>query len=494
MALRREAGARRAILAAERKAATPGYALAAVILVSLLWRLPSLFDPPWVNDEGTYFAVAHSMAHGLSLYRQVWENKPPAIYLLYGGVYHLSGPSLLTIRLVASLIVAGWLVVTERIGRRIAGPLPGLVATLLLGFLLGVPVLEGTTANAELFLGACTLLGVYLILVRQQPILAGVLFGLAILFKAVAAFDAAALAVWLLQNRRSDLWQFVAGFLLFPGAAVVWAAGVGILPEMVRHAFLYDIGYVGHTNGGGLPWLLLLKLGALGAATVFLRRAPFPVLWLLYASAGALFGGRFFGHYTLQALPALCLCVALVLRDRERLAARLLPIIPLVSVTVGGISALAGWSLAASGHDSILARRLQYYANFVRLAVGSESYSRYRGQIDDHVNRNLRVAQTTKGLPAGRLLVWGNTPWIYVLSGRLPATPYTSSLRQPEVPGETATLTRSTCRAQPAVLVLIEPLAPSFQALTCSRQRALSHYRLERRIDNAEVYAVRRSG
>jgi hypothetical protein len=116
--------------------------------------------------------------------------------------------------------------------------------------------------------------------------------------------------------------------------------------------------------------------------------------------------------------------------------------------------------MAASGHDSILARRLQWYPNFVRYALGTESYSTYRGQVDDHVNRNFRVAQVIKTLPPGKLLVWGNTPWIYVLSGRLPATLYTSALRDPQVPGETQTLTRAVSRRRTRIVVVIQPPLP----------------------------------
>src|SRR5438445_5428563 len=88
--------------------------LLVVLLVSLLWRLPSLFDPPWVNDEGTYFAVAQAMAHGYRLYADVWENKPPGVYLLYSAVYHPFGASLIAIRLIASLITVLIVVLTYR--------------------------------------------------------------------------------------------------------------------------------------------------------------------------------------------------------------------------------------------------------------------------------------------------------------------------------------------------------------------------------------------
>ncbi|HVA88727.1 MAG TPA: hypothetical protein VNL71_02690, partial [Chloroflexota bacterium] len=62
-----------------------------LIAFCTLWRLPGLGDPPWLNDEGVYAMVGRALLHGEKLYRQVWENKPPAIYLLNAGVERLGG-------------------------------------------------------------------------------------------------------------------------------------------------------------------------------------------------------------------------------------------------------------------------------------------------------------------------------------------------------------------------------------------------------------------
>src|SRR5579885_3109079 len=99
-ASRRDEAARR-----QRPALVAAWPFLTVVLIAMLWRLPSFFDPPWVNDEGTYFAVAQAMAHGYRLYAGVWENKLPALYLVYSAVYHSVGPSLLAIRLLTAAVV-----------------------------------------------------------------------------------------------------------------------------------------------------------------------------------------------------------------------------------------------------------------------------------------------------------------------------------------------------------------------------------------------------
>jgi 4-amino-4-deoxy-L-arabinose transferase-like glycosyltransferase len=461
------------------------WALGFVVAASLVWRLPSLFDPPWVNDEGTYYAVAQAMAHGYRLYADIWENKPPALYLVYSAVYHLVGPSLLAIRLVATASALASVHLAFLLARRYAGAESALLAAMLTGLLLAVPFLEGTTGNAELFLALLMACAVYVGIAQDSPGLAGLAAAGAVLFKAVAGFDAAALAIWLYLHRRRRLGPYLGALLCSLGVAALAAGLSGILPAMVRDAFLYDLGYVAHGNGGGVPWLLLLKLAALAGLTLALRRAPFPWLWLAFAAAGALFSGRIFGHYLLQCVVPVSLCVALLMKDRPRASRRAVIALPCLFLAGAAASALLGWGLIASGHDSILARRLQWYPNFVRMAVGAESYAQYRMQVDDAVARNIRVAAIVDSLPPGRILVWGNTPWVYVLSHRLPATPYTSAVRQPAVPGEMAALRGAVRVGVPREVVVIWPPDPPLG----SAEAALSRrYRRVTRVGKATIY------
>jgi Dolichyl-phosphate-mannose-protein mannosyltransferase len=472
-----------------RRLASPRWvSVVPVLLLALLWRVPSLFDPPWVNDEGTYFAVAQAMSHGFRLYSDVWENKPPALYLLYSAVYHSVGPSLVAIRLLAALAVLATAVLVFQIALRFTGHRAALLAAMIYGLLMDVPFLEGTTGNAEVFLSVFTALGVYLALVRGRPSAAGLSMGVACLFKAVAGFDLLALGIWLVVQLRTPAWCYALGAVAVFALVAALAAADGILAPLLRNAGLYDLGYVGHANGGGLPWVLMAKLLVLAILTFALRAAPFPYLWLVYAAAGALVSGRFFGHYALQAVAPFSVCLAMAVERRGLRPRRMLVALPLAFLSLAILSSAIGWSLSSSGHDSILIRRLQWYGNFVRYASGQESYVTYSSQIDDHVNRNIRVAAVLDRLPRGKLLVWGNTPWIYVLARRLPATPYTSALRDPLVPGETTALRTAIIDDRPREIVVISPPLPPLG----SAVRALGvRYRVVAHRQNATVYVRR---
>ena len=148
-------------------------ALSTAVIAALVLRLPSLWDPPWVNDEGTYFAVAQAMAHGYRLYVDVWENKPPALYLLYEAVYRPFGPSLLAVRIIACVAAIGLLLGVWRIASQLMDGERALVAVSLAGIMLAVPFLEGTTANAELFMAVFSAASVWLAVVAGNPASSG---------------------------------------------------------------------------------------------------------------------------------------------------------------------------------------------------------------------------------------------------------------------------------------------------------------------------------
>jgi hypothetical protein len=480
-----------------------------VLLATLLWRLPSLFDPPWVNDEGTYFAVAQAMAHGYRLYDGVWENKPPALYLVYSAIYHSVGPNLLVLRAVTAVAVLCLLAYSWRLTAWFCGPEWSPAGSLAVGLVFGVPFLEGTTGNAEVFVALLAAAAVDMALIRGRAAVAGAMIGLAVLFKVVGAFDGVAIGLTLLfavggvgargVAARLDTASLapirVRMFVAFSlaAAAVVLVACLGALiagdfAAMVRNAFLYDIGYVSHGNGSGVPWALLVKLLLLVVAGTWAWRKPFPVFWLVFATFGALFSGRIFGHYLLQPVVPAVLTAALIARHLG-LPPRRAPVLLIAAfVAAAGFAAAGGLALARIQGPSILASRLQYYANVVRVASGAESYATYRNQIDDHVTRNERVAARIRRMPRGKLLVWGNTPWIYVLAHRLPATPYTSSLRDPEVPGETSMLRRAVQHGSPRVVVVISPALPPLGPARGSLVRA---YVRVGSVGNAVVFASR---
>src|ERR1700704_3424949 len=68
-----------------------------------LLRLPSLFEPLWYGDEGVYQVIGMAINQGRLLYRDIWDNKPPLLYLLY-AIFQSNQPIIRFACLVAGLI------------------------------------------------------------------------------------------------------------------------------------------------------------------------------------------------------------------------------------------------------------------------------------------------------------------------------------------------------------------------------------------------------
>ena len=112
-----------------------GFAAAA-----LLWS-----EPEVIVDAARYFTQAkQAQVYGIAYFLQAWGGEIPAwtdlplVPLLYGAVFSLFGEERVYIQLCTSLLFAGTIVLTYRLGRTLWGDAVGLTAGALL---LGMPYL-----------------------------------------------------------------------------------------------------------------------------------------------------------------------------------------------------------------------------------------------------------------------------------------------------------------------------------------------------------------
>ena len=56
--------------------------LVLLVALAVILRIPSLFEPYWYGDEGIYLTLGEGVRQGLVLYRDIFDHKPPAIYLV----------------------------------------------------------------------------------------------------------------------------------------------------------------------------------------------------------------------------------------------------------------------------------------------------------------------------------------------------------------------------------------------------------------------------
>lgn len=516
---------------------------AALLAFCTLWRLPSLADPPWLNDEGTYATVGRALAEGEPLYRQVWENKPPGVYLLYGAVHLLVGPEhlLAGVRILALLASLTILLAVYRIASLLRDRWAGALALLFAGILVDLPLLDGTSANAEIFLAAATSAGMALILpsllthasasartlahgspaerrLDRDPLpspiflAAGVAFGVALLFKLVAGADLLAallVAGWpsagcRLPTRLRRVGWLLAGAIVPVGAVALWLAARGLLGDALYATVGYNRGYVAAGQSlHALPLTvaaLCVPLALLGFAArlVRSREGSFPTpaavtLWLAVALIGALASGRSYPHYYLQVAPPVALALALLVSRLCGHAGTLQRgvLIAVVACWAAGVPFGSWLALRHEpAHPAPGSDQAGYYAHAWQHLTGSLDDTAYGNRLDPRVERNLaaiRYLTVHYGTPR-RLYIWGNAPWIYYLSRYQHAARFISAYYRPAIPGGTSeVLTQLSTNLPPYILVIAPPTPTSASLAALLRAR----YRPVYRVQDATIYRLR---
>jgi hypothetical protein len=391
------------------------------VAASAAVRAPLLGAPP-ISDEAAHLLGSWTLLDGGRLYVDFVDNKPPLLYGAYALPQLVLGRGIRAVRLFAFLVVV---------------PLTAFAASAFFGYerrgLIAATlcVIAPAAATAEDALPVHSELLMLLpaawaavLLRRREPsrpaggldVVAGGLLGIAALVKPTALPWAAAAPLALLACDRS-----AAGVRLAARAALAAAAGValpllatvvvfawaGSLGDLVERTLLANVRYVAapltpleaasRAARGALPWLAATAPLWWAWARGRSGASGFPrglVNGLLLLSIPAvLVGGRFYGHYFLQALFPLCLAAAPVLARPERPARTALSVF---GVTVAGFTLVNAWLVHA--RDDVVE--------------------------DTHpLHRNVATFVRADPCFAGAtLFVWGLAPRLYVEIGLAPAS------------------------------------------------------------------------
>jgi 4-amino-4-deoxy-L-arabinose transferase-like glycosyltransferase len=343
-------------------------AFAAILALNLLLRVFYLrFD--FVNgDEGVRALTAARMLDGARLYADIVTDKPPGTTFFYALVFALLGRSMDWVHLAAAVWNFATSAVVYLTAARLYGRREGLWAALMMVyFSTNYLTQDMMAANTEMLM-ALPLAASFYFFIRSSErgrsavflLLAGAMTAAATLFKQVGVFNLGFfLAFEFFSALRSDrnaklsdavrrsfvrlLW-IAAGFALVMASFVLWLAGAGVMEEFWRNAIALNFFYIGSVPrhlwfkfliGRTLGYIFFnASLWSLAVWTVArairnrkredesdAQRADLTVALWGAASLAAVFpGGRFFGHYFIQALPALCLLAS---RGAETLRYRL---------------------------------------------------------------------------------------------------------------------------------------------------------------------------
>jgi hypothetical protein len=322
-----------------------GWALATLAALAVLIVVARLhtFDEPLEPDLVTYSTIGHEMLGGKRLYSDVWDVKPPGLYVTYAAAEWLVGhgaPSVFLMNIVFALLTLGGVYVAGSA----FGTKAGLWAAAFWAASSGILTIQANQPNAEVFINACCIWGFALVLKRpdrdrpwlgmlgvgalfalgsgfkQVPVLLAAFLMLAHLFappasvsKKTAVLDAA-----LAASVGVAFWLSVFGYAALTGQTdVYWAAIVEANQGRAAGIFFNLYRYI--REGKVLPVSLLFLWPAILFTALALvrgvvrgpRRAWFLQLAFVFGAHAMVFtqGGAFHRHSYQLWLPSLAVGV-----------------------------------------------------------------------------------------------------------------------------------------------------------------------------------------
>lgn len=459
------------IVARLEKTKTFWFILLLLVLFFLL-RLPSLFEPYWYGDEGIYQTMGYMMRQGHTLYAEVWDNKPPLLYTLY-AVLHGDQFAVRLLSLITGLFsVVLFYVLANKLFPKTLVSTVG--STVLFTVLFGLPLLEGNIANAENFILPLVITAGFLVFSFSEKVktprvlfLAGVLLGVAFLFKIVAIFDMAAMMLFLVcivfVPKKKTTTQFpqivqavlplMIGFIIPVLLTALFFLFTGAFVPFIKATLTTNLGYVNYGNQFIIPQgLLVLKLLLLcmGIGIIFLLRNRFTkstlfiVLWFIFSLFNAYFSQRPYTHYLLVLLPSFCLLTGLIFTSRKYRV--------VLGITVIAVLIL----LYRTFH--LYTKTPRYYQNFIAFITDQKSVAEYRAFFDRNTPRDYELADFIKTHTNERdtIFIWGDNAQLYRLTNKMPPGRFTVAYHM-RLNEETLQETRNALEAAQPKLIIIMP-------------------------------------
>lgn len=506
------------------------HALILLLLVVTLLRIPSLFEPYWYGDEGIYLTLGAAMRKGITLYRDIHDNKPPLLYVVAAVAQTEFWFKFILLFWHLLTIVVFYKLAIFLFPKQSRAPV---IASSAVALLTLLP--EGNVANGEIFMILPVITGMMLILRASKPVIArspeslegrrgnlnviadrhghqgglamtfwsGVLFAAGFLFKVPAALDFAAAFIFLtlFQSQtirgmfknlfRKEIALLFIGFALPIVLSIVYYATKGAFTPYVRSALLQNIGYLGSWSAGKQSLMttithsgLVLRTVLLFLSTAVLWRArsriplsiplQFSALWFLFALYGALLSERPYPHYLIQPAVPAALILTLLIYEKKRGA-------QVALLALGATGILSYYKFGFWNYPIV-----PYYQNFLTWTLKRETTEQYFSYFGNQVNRTYKVAKYLKLLtrPEDRIFIWGDEPSIYALSGRLPAGRYTAAYHVVDFNGYDETVSAIRNRKPPIVIIFSGESRPFPQLFS----ELSSRYIPTTIIDDATIY------
>ena len=435
------------------------WALCLIVVGVFVIRIPGIVEPLG-PDQGVYTTIGWAMSHGVALYRDVFEQKPPGIYLTYRLAFAVFGTNTSAVFWVDYLAAALTAVVLFDLARRLVSLRFGAIVAVV--FALGtMPAARQAyggfleRAISETFISLFVTAAAWATVLAMSAtkngwaIVAGLFVGTAAVYKPMAVVYWPALVVWIwLLTDAARMRRFVMysamGAVVAPLVALTWMWTAGLLPAAWVALAEYNSAYLAVGDHGVFSILNefahqvwrrmktdeVWALGTLGSAVAVLawpwRRtrpgaaASLGVLWLAAAFLAIVLNGpRMFQTYFMPSLVPLCLLAAWLVdrafKRRSKVAAGLLVAFAgIMLFRSGSVQRAAGQTAWDTRHLLGQLERRDYLELFQSRTVPRP----FSAADNERLAEYLRSHTT----PDERIFIFGMTASAYFQSGRMPAS------------------------------------------------------------------------
>jgi len=433
-----------------------------IVVVGVFVARLSAIVEPLGPDQGVYATIGWAMQHGFALYRDLFEMKPPGLYVTYRmgfAIFGTNSHAIFWMDYAAALLT---MIAVFDLCRRIVGLRFAALAAAV--FALGTwpaarhaygGFLERTINETFISLFATAAMWAAAIAMPQARKgwagASGVFIGLAAVFKpmAIVYWPASVAWVWFhtdLVRTRQFAGYSAAGAVIAPVMALTWMWGTGIMHDAWLALAVYNGAYLTLGDVGVFDllnrfahevfrrmktdevWALGTVAAAVAVAAWRWRQtkpalvAALGVFWLGAALLAIVLNGpRMFQTYFMPALVPLCLLSAWLLdqafaparRWRLATAALVVALIAIMLVRSGSPRRVA---------DITRADTLQLFGSTERQDYLRRFQSRSTQAFSAADAETLADYLRSRTEPDERVFIFGMTASAYFLSGRLPAS------------------------------------------------------------------------
>ncbi|MBN1344177.1 MAG: glycosyltransferase family 39 protein [Phycisphaerae bacterium] len=409
--------------------------IAVVVIIAALRGVAYLEPDP--SDAYRYAYVGAKWTEGWLPYRDLFENKPPAIYAINALAFAVSREHHwrvlyvleTTLAVITVLCLAG--MVRQWVGR----PYDRIAALVAAPLAFGLRFAY-TGDMTEGFQVAFTVVGLWVIVVLAarhgawRYVLGGCLIGIGSLFKPPGLAAAVAVTIWLIVewlSARLPIRRCLLGIgLLAAGVLLPWLVAIGgfALQGQAGAMLQAALGYNRHYGqemwrSKGITWVVLnsydslwvalpvlaaagyVVLTMLRPARLLTRGVPSPnwrllaMLWMLGDLGGALAGGRCYQHYFVPIMISASAVAALALSDATR---RLAGVAEAQSARRVGMAVLILWIVLLVGRDAVVGVSL--------------SRSDWRS---NEARKRFEIAKAARAMakPGDTLFTWGSAAFFF---------------------------------------------------------------------------------